>query len=159
MISIIAAVSENNVIGHKGGIPWRIPRDFKHFKDTTTGHPIVMGRKTFESIGRPLPDRENIILTKQDIHPQGYSVIHSIEPVLERAKNEEIFIIGGREIYNLFLPYTDKIYLTRVHATVAGDVMFPEKKYSKGQQTASEKFEKDEKNEFAMTFETYDRKK
>ena len=156
MISIIVAVSENNVIGHKGQIPWHLPRDFKFFKDTTMGHPMVMGRKTFESIGKPLPGRESIVLTRdQNTKYNGCTVIHSVDEILNR--NEEIFIIGGSEVYNQFMPLADKIYLTRVHTIVDGDTLFP-KINEEWKLVDSESFPKDERNEFDLTFETYERR-
>jgi len=126
MISIIAAISENGVIGHKNSIPWHLPDDFKHFKEKTTGHTIVMGRKTHESIGRALPRRTNIILTNQTKYVKNCILMHSLEKVLEYAKDKEVFIIGGANVYRQFLPYADKMYLTRIHANIEGDVTFPE---------------------------------
>lgn len=156
MISLIAAVSENNVIGNKGKIPWHLPRDFKHFKETTMGHPIVMGRKTFESIGKPLPGRQNIILTRQkDFSVEGCSVIHSTSELPQI--DDEIFIIGGAEIYSQFLSQADKIYLTKVHTEVTGDTLFPSLTAEQWQLVTSERHPKDEKNNFDITLETYER--
>ncbi len=159
MISIIAAVSENNVIGNKGGIPWHLPRDFKYFKEITMGHPIVMGRKTFESIGKPLPKRENIILTRQNILIDGCTIVHDIEEIKDIAKNQEVFIIGGAEIYKKFLPLADKIYLTLVHTKVEGDTLFPEHSSNDWKCVFSEEHLKDTKNNFDITYYIYERQK
>jgi len=158
MISLIVATSENNVIGNKGQLPWHLPRDFKHFKETTLGHPVVMGRKTYESIGKPLPDRENIVLTRRHINIDGIKIMSDKEDVLSYYENKDIFIIGGGEIYRLFLPHADKIYLTRVHTDIEGDALFPILDNS-WNLTASEEFKKDEKNQFDMTFEEYGKRK
>lgn len=126
MISIVVAMDLNNVIGKDNKLIWHIPGDLKNFKKITTGHSIVMGRKTFESIGRPLPRRENIILTKNiDFKVEGCKIYNSIEPILELSDDREVFIIGGAEIYKLFLPYTDMIYMTLVHNKFDGDTFFP----------------------------------
>lgn len=126
-VTIIAAASENNVIGRNGKIPWDIPEDLKRFKLLTSGHSVIMGRKTFESIGRPLPRRRNIVLTHEETFTApGVEVFHSLEEALATcAQAERIFIIGGGHIYNAALPLTDTIELTRVHKVVEGDVFFP----------------------------------
>ena len=128
--SIIAAITPEKVIGKKGGgLLWHIPGDMRRFKELTTGHVVVMGRKTYETIGKPLPNRTNIIITKN----KNYSapdclVVPSLEEALEKAKeieNNEIFIMGGGEIYKEAMPYADKLYLTLVHQSFEGDVFFP----------------------------------
>lgn len=129
IISAIVAVSANGVIGKEGAIPWRLPAEQAIFKRTTMGHPIIMGRKTHESIGRPLPGRANIVITRQtNYHAQGCTVVESIQQAVEVAKKspggEEIFIIGGGEIYNLAMPLTNRIYLTKVHTKLGGDKFF-----------------------------------
>ena len=125
--SMIAAVSENNVIGKDGQLPWHIPEDLQRFKKLTTGHTLVMGRKTYDAIGRPLPDRRTIVLSKdKDLKIEGSTVAHSVEEVLELTKEEkEVFIAGGAEIYEQFMPYVSKIYLTIVHSDFEGDTYFP----------------------------------
>lgn len=140
-ISIIAAVSKNGVIGKKGELPWYIPEDLRHFKELTTGHPIIMGRKTFESIGKPLPNRANIIITRDaGYEAEGCLVVHSLEEALEKAgeaeKNppllklrkgkSEVFVIGGGEIYNEAIKVADKLYLTLIEDNFEGDVFFPD---------------------------------
>ena len=128
-VSIIAAVSKNFVIGYKGKIPWHIPEDLKRFKKITSGHHVIMGRKTFESIGHPLPNRINIILTRnKNYKADGCRVVNSLQEALTKAKiskDKEVFIIGGEQIYNLALPIADKIYLTQVHHNFKGDSFFP----------------------------------
>ncbi|MEO1434782.1 MAG: dihydrofolate reductase, partial [Bacteroidota bacterium] len=128
-ISIIVAQTENRVIGKDNDIPWYLPADLKYFKKVTTGHHIIMGRKCYESIGRPLPNRANVILTRRmDFHAEGCIVTHSLEEALDIARrNEETeaFIIGGGEIYNLAMPLVDQIYLTQVHTELEGDIYFP----------------------------------
>ena len=138
IISIIVAMDEQGVIGVNGGLPWRLSDDLKHFKKITMGHPIVMGRKTYDSIGHPLPGRENIILTRQtDYHPEGTTIIHNLKEIIgehetknteQRTKNTEpeTFIIGGSQIFKQALPLANKIYLTLIHKNFEGDTFFPE---------------------------------
>lgn len=130
-ISLIAAISTNRVIGRDNKIPWYISEDFKRFKAITLGHPIIMGRKTFESIGKPLPGRTNIVITRDEsFSSEGVVVAHSINEAIEIAKikegSEEIFIIGGGQIYSQSMNLADKLYLTVVNQEVEGDVYFPE---------------------------------
>ena len=130
IISIIAAVSDNNVIGKNNKLPWHLPEDLKRFKEVTSGHTVIMGRKTYESIGRPLPNRVNIVITRnKDFKPKGVKVVHSIEEALSLASEAgetETFIIGGAEIYKQALPLANKIYLTRINKNYKGDAYFPE---------------------------------
>lgn len=127
-IALIAAISENGVIGNQNKLPWHIPEELKYFKKVTLGKPIIMGRKTFQSMGsRPLPGRRNIILT-HDAHfqAQGAIVVHSLEEALNEAEGaEEVMVIGGTNIFEQFLPKASRLYLTRVHQTVVGDAFFP----------------------------------
>lgn len=134
-ISLIAALSENRVIGNKGEIPWRIPGEQKYFKEITTPHPIIMGRKTYESIGRLLPNRPNIIITsdKSFVVDKGY-VVHSLDQAIQKAKaldQEEIFIIGGGKVFQASIHLADRLYLTLIHKEYEGDAFFPD--YSKFQ--------------------------
>lgn len=129
MISLIVAIAENGVIGKQGKIPWNLPSELAYFRRTTEGHPIIMGRKTYESIGHPLPRRYNIVITTQKSYSAGgCTVVHSIEEAIDEAKkspgNDEIFIIGGAEIYKLAMPLAGRIYLTKIHADVKGDKFF-----------------------------------
>ena len=126
-ICIIAAVADNGIIGRDGELPWHLPTDLKRFKRLTSGHVVIMGRRTFESIGRPLPDRRCIVLTRDpEFYADGISAARSLQQALLMAEEAPIvFIIGGAEVYRDGLPLTDRLYLTRVHATIEGDVSFP----------------------------------
>ena len=126
MIKAIVAMSENRVIGKAGNIPWHLPEDFKFFKATTMGHAILMGRKTFESIGRPLPGRENIVLSRTISEMPGVTVIRSLEELKKLTDGRDLFVIGGAEIYRLLLPSVQELYVTKVPRTVEGDAYFPE---------------------------------
>jgi len=127
-ISLIAAMAENRVIGREGAIPWDLPKDRRHFRELTWGHPVVMGRRTFETIGRPLPGRTNIVLTRQpDYVAPGCIVVHDLRDALEAAgEAAEVFILGGGEVYREALPVASRLYLTVVRGEVEGDVRFPE---------------------------------
>jgi len=128
IISLIAAMSENRVIGSGNRIPWSIPSDQMRFREITMGHPVIFGRKTFESIGRPLPGRKNIILTEQrDYHVEGASVVHSLADALRLCSNEdEVFICGGGPVYQEMISRADRIYLTVIHRVYEGETLFPE---------------------------------
>ena len=122
----IVAMSENRVIGANGGIPWHLPEDFLFFKKTTLGHPIVMGLKTYESLGKPLPGRKNIVLTSQALILPDLVIVHSQEELIAlNIPTEEIFVIGGAKIYELLLPLCDTLLVTHVHRRVEGDTFFP----------------------------------
>ena len=127
IISIIAGMDQNRLIGQGNRLPWTLPADMKHFRQHTLGKPVLMGRKTFESIGKPLPKRTNIILTNDhDYQATGCIVTHSIEEAMDTASgSKEIMIIGGASIYELFLPRADRLYLTCIHGCFEGDVYFP----------------------------------
>jgi dihydrofolate reductase len=161
-LSLIAALSTNNVIGRDNDVPWRLSTDLKRFKAITMGHHLIMGRKTFESVGKPLPGRVNVVITRQDGYaPEGVTVVHTLEDAVrfaERAGDDEAFIAGGAEIYKLSMHRADRMYLTRVHAEVEGDTWFPEfDDVTEWQLTDSEHFEADDRNEFPFSFLTYDR--
>jgi dihydrofolate reductase len=160
MISIIVAASTNNVIGIKGDLPWKLSDDLKRFKRLTMGKPIVMGRLTWESIGRPLPGRQNIVLTRQaDFVAEGCDVVTSLAEALAVTSGaEEIMIIGGSEIYELFLPKATRLHVTRVCAEIDGDAVFPDIDDRVWQLVDSEAHEADEANQFAYEFRTYERK-
>ena len=121
----IVAMTANRVIGNGNALPWHLPEDLKQFKNRTTGHTILMGRKTFDSIGRPLPNRRNIVLTRQAINISGVEIIHDLDELLELEINGGLFVIGGAEIYRLTLPYCHGLYLTRLKQEYEGDVYFP----------------------------------
>ena len=157
-LTLIVAASLNNVIGVNNTLPWHLPADLKYFKNLTTGHSIVMGRNTFESIGKPLPNRENIVFTRvKDFTIPGVIVKNTLEQVFEYCKNkQEVFVIGGDTIYKQTLAMADTIYLTRVHTTIEqGDAFFPELSTDIWTKTDSYFHEKDEKNQFDYTFETW----
>lgn len=160
MISIIVATSMNNVIGVQGDLPWKLPDDLKRFKKLTLGKPVVMGRLTWESIGRPLPDRQNIVLTRQPgFAADGCDVVASPAAALAAARDaEEIMIIGGGQIYELFLPKANRLHVTRVHASVDGDAFFPEIDETSWQLVEREPHDADDVNQFAFEFRTYERK-
>lgn len=160
MITLIAAAAENNALGKDNDLLWHLPEDFKRFKQITSGHYIIMGRKTFESFPKPLPNRTHIIITRQEEYlVEGCLVVHSLEEALEIApQNEEVFIIGGAQIYEQALPFADKIDLTRVHIELNADAFFPEYNTSEWNLVFSEKHFKDEKHQYDFTFETYIKK-
>jgi dihydrofolate reductase len=154
MISLIVAASTNNVIGAQGELPWRLSDDLKRFKALTMGKPIVMGRKTWESIGRPLPGRQNIVITRQEGYvAEGCDVVDSPEAAIEAAGDAaEIMIIGGSHIYDAFLPRADRIYLTRVHAEVAGDASLPELPADEWRRDTTETHAADDDNDYETEF-------
>ena len=161
-LSLLAALSTNNVIGRDNEIPWRLSTDLKRLKAMTMGHHVIMGRKTYESVGRPLPGRTNIVITRQEGYgPEGVTVVHSLEDAVRIAAqngDDEAFILGGAEIYAQAMHRADRMYLTRVHAEVEGDTWFPEfDDVSEWQLTDAEHFDADEKNEYPFSFLTYER--
>jgi len=155
MINIIVAAGENNVIGKDNDLIWHLPDDLKFFKAMTSGHPIIMGRKTYESVGRPLPKRTNIIITSDtDYKAEGCVIVHSLKEALEVSDDEEQFIVGGEQIYRQAMPVADRVYLTRVHATLDGDRYFPALN-DEWKQVASEFHAADDTHEHAFTFYTF----
>ncbi|MCK5029135.1 MAG: dihydrofolate reductase [Bacteroidales bacterium] len=161
MLSIIVAVAENNVIGKDNSLIWKLPRDMRHFKETTTGHYIIMGRKTFESNGRPLPNRTNVIITRdKSFKAEGCVIVHSLEDAIKEAKDDsEAFIIGGGVIYDLAMPLVDRIYITQIYHLFEGDTFFPEINMEEWDVVEERKFEPDEKNKYSFTILTLDRKR
>jgi dihydrofolate reductase len=158
-LSLIAAVAENRVIGAGNALPWHLPADLKRFRRLTTGCPIIMGRRNYESIGRALPERDNIVVTRRlDYQAPGCVVVHSLEAALAAANGaHETYVIGGAELYNQTLARADRLYLTLVHAVVTGDTYFPEIDLSAWRETARERQEADERHAHAFTFLTLDR--
>ncbi len=160
MINVIVAKASNNVIGAKNELIWHLPNDLKHFKNLTSGHPIIMGRKTFESLGRPLPNRTNIVITR-DKNWQGENVEKefSLEKAIESAKkiNEDIYIIGGGNIYKQAMEFADVLYITEVHHEFEGDTYFPEIDEEIWEEVDRENFMKDEKHPYAYSYVTYKR--
>jgi len=159
MISIIVAASANNVIGAEGDLPWRLSDDLKRFKTITMGKPIVMGRKTWDSIGRPLPGRQNIVITRQaDFVAEGCDVVASAdEAIAATAGADEVMVIGGSQVYSLFLPNAERLYLTRVHADVAGDAFFPQIDESQWRLVNDEPHSAGDRNAFDYSFRIYER--
>lgn len=157
---MIAAAAENNALGKDNDLMWHLPDDFKRFKQLTSGHYIIMGRKTFESFPKPLPNRTHIIITRQkEYHPEGTLVVYSIEKALELIpKSQDAFIIGGGEIYKQALQFTDKIELTRVHKSFDADTYFPEISPAGWKLIQEEYHPKDEKHSIDFTYQTYIRK-
>lgn len=158
-ISIVVAMAANRVIGRDNQLPWHLPADLKHFKQTTMGKPILMGRKTWESIGRPLPGRTNIVITRDENYDApGCVVVHSIEAALQTAaEQDEVMIIGGAEFYCQVLPRTDRIYLTRINEDFEGDTLFPELNSSEWQLVEQTDCDADDNNPHSYSFITLDR--
>ncbi|MCO6148149.1 dihydrofolate reductase [Flavobacterium sp. NRK1] len=157
-LTLIAAIAENNALGKDNKMMWHLPDDFKHFKSRTSGHHIIMGRKTFESFPSPLPNRTSVIITRQeDYKADGCIVVNSLEEALKACpQDEEIFVIGGGEIYNQSIGHADKLDLTRVHATFPdADAYFPEIDTTKWDLTSENFHPKNEKHAFDMTFQVY----
>lgn len=153
-ISIIAAVDRNLTIGRKGGLPWKLPADLRHFRDLTTGHVVIMGRKTYDSIGKLLPNRINIVISgKSNLDIPGCIIAASVEEALNKTPdNQEIFIIGGGEIYNQFLPLAQKLYLTKIDHQFDGDIFFPKLDSSEWEEVERRDFEPDDKNPYRYSF-------
>lgn len=162
MISLLVAAANNNAIGKNNALLWHLPKDMKFFKNITWGMVIIMGRKTYESVDKPLPGRINIVITRQkDWKRDGVWVADSLANAIAQAKTsncKEIFIIGGGEIYKQAMPLADKIYMTRVDATLEGDTFFPEILASEWQLTSAQKEMADEKHLYNFSFETWERK-
>lgn len=160
MVSLICAAARNGVIGNKGKLPWRLPADLKHFKRLTMGHPIVMGRKTFESIGKLLPGRTNIIISRQkDLKVFGSLVVHSLQEALRMGEErQELFAIGGAEIFKQALPFAVRIYLTLIHRDFEGDIRMFDIDQAVWQETSREDFQPDADNPYPYSFLIYERK-
>lgn len=159
-IILVAAHAQNRVIGKDNELVWRLPKDFKHFKELTLGHPIIMGRKTFESLGKPLPGRTSIIVTRDIQYQQeGCIVVYSLGEGIEEARklDNEIYIIGGAQIYKQALPIANRMYLTEVKASPEGDTYFPEFSTKDWKETARTSFPKDEKHDYAFDFVTWEK--
>lgn len=163
MLSIIVAYDKNRTIGANNQLPWHLPADLAYFKKVTMGRPIIMGRKTHESIGRPLPGRDNIIITRnKEYQAEGCIVVHSIEDIraLENQKNnEEMFIIGGAEIFKELIDEVDKLYITYIDAEFSGDTFFPDMEMNSWTKVSEEKGIRDEKNPYDYYFCVYGKNK
>ena len=159
MVSIIVAIAQNGTIGDKNSLLWHIKEDMRFFRTTTSGHAVIMGRKTFESLGsKPLPKRKNIVITRADRDFEGTFTAHSLEEAIAMAEgDEEIFIIGGAQIYAEALSVADRMYITRVERDYEGDTSFPEIDYSKWRLVSEERFERGEEFDAPFAFLCYDR--
>lgn len=159
-ISVIAAVAENYAIGLRGKIPWHLPDDLKHFRELTMGHPVIMGRKTYESIGKALVGRTNIVLSRNpEFNPPDCVAVSSLQEAIDLTRDAgETFVIGGESLYKQALPLAQKIFLTSVHAKFQGDSFFPEFDKNYWELKSSEFHDKDGENPYSCTFETYERK-
>lgn len=160
-VTLVVAASGNNVIGHRGRLPWRLPDDLRRFRELTMGKPIVMGRKTHDSIGRPLPGRRNIVVTgNRGLAIDGCDVVNSPDEALALATEEgasEVMVIGGESIYRAFLTHTGRIHMTRVHATIEGDAFFPRLNADEWRCTWTEPHPATADQSLAYTFETLER--
>ncbi|MDP3770652.1 MAG: type 3 dihydrofolate reductase [bacterium] len=160
IISLIAAMGRNRVIGKDNALPWKLPADMKRFREITRGKPIIMGRKTFESIGRPLPDRMNIVITREhDYRVDGCVVVHSIEEAIKAAGDaQEIMVIGGTSIFEQFLLLAQKMYITLIDHDFEGDTFFPEFDTKEWNEVERSQHQPDDKNRYRYTFLTLERK-
>jgi dihydrofolate reductase len=162
IISLLVAASENNCIGIGGGLPWHLPNDLKMFRNLTWGMPVLMGRATYESLGKPLKGRINIVVSsRSDWQPEGVKVVGGLDEAIAAAKEygcKEIFVIGGGKVYAQMLPMADKVYLTRVHAQVEGDTFFPELEKDHWILDANLDFSADDKHAYAYSFQCWKRK-
>ncbi|MCD8740215.1 dihydrofolate reductase [Mucilaginibacter roseus] len=157
--SIIVAIAQNYAIGKNNQLLWHLPNDLKHFKNTTSGHTVIMGRKTFDSVGKPLPKRRNIVITRQNIGIEGCEVVNSLESALALCVDEaEVFIVGGAEIYKQAMPVTDRIYLTIVHHDFEGDTFFPEIDNSEWTEIARTDYHADEKHAYSYSILTLEKR-
>ena len=159
MISIIVAIAKNGVIGDKNTLLWHLREDMIHFRTITSGHPVVMGRKTYDSIGRPLPKRTNVVITRDtELQIEGCTMAHSLTEAVEMFdSSEEVFIIGGAQIYNQAMPLADRLYLTIIDKEYEGDSSFPEIDYNSWRQISCETFERGEEFEYPFSFITLER--
>jgi dihydrofolate reductase len=158
-VSLIVAMARNGVIGRGNAMPWHLPADLKRFKALTLGKPILMGRRTYESIGRALPGRDNLVLTRaRDWRAAGVTVVHSVDEALQHsAAGAELAVIGGAEVYRLTLPLAGRIYLTQVLADVEGDTFFPEFSAGEWREVESSEYPADERHAYGMKFVTFER--
>ena len=152
-ISLIVAMAKNRVIGNNNQMPWHLPADFAYFKKVTLGHPVIMGRKTFESIGRPLPGRRNIVVSRNPaFRAEGIEVVPSLDAAISACQSADVFVIGGATLYAEALPFVDRIFLTEVDAMPEGETLFPLLEKNQWREVARERRDADEKNVFAMAF-------
>src|SRR5699024_3318425 len=161
LLSYIVAMDKNRVIGKDNDLPWYLPNDLQFFKKTTTGHTIIMGRKTFDSLGRVLPNRKHVVLTRtKQKYPDEVIVVHTIDEIkayIEDHAEEELFVIGGGNLFTQLLPHADRLYITEIHESFNGDVHFPEIDKSEWKEISRIKGKQDEKNKYAHDYVTYDK--
>ncbi len=161
ILSLLVAADEQNVIGKDNQLPWHLPNDLKYFKNQTWGMPILMGRKTFESIGKPLPGRKSIVISRNsNWNQEGVTLVHSIEEAIQKTQEldvKEIFVIGGAQIFESAFPLADRIYLTRIHHRFEGDVFFPEIPAANWEMVRNRKCFADDKNAFDHSFQVWER--
>jgi dihydrofolate reductase len=161
ILSLIAGIGKNNELGKGNELLWNLPIDMKHFRDTTSGHPVIMGRKTFESIGRPLPNRRNIVITRDMSYAQeGVEVVHSLVEAIDLFRydvNDEVFVIGGAEIYKQAIDHADRLYITYVDSAFDADAFFPVIDMAFWKEKSREHHERDEKNIFPLDFVLYEK--
>jgi len=159
MVTLIVAVADSGVIGRDNALPWHLPEDLKRFKRLTLGKPVIMGRKTFESIGKPLPGRQNIVVTRDPNYKrEGADVVHGIDDAVRVAAGApEVMIIGGADLFRAFLPRAGRVHLTRVHGEVAGDIHWPALDSREWRIVEREEHAADERHAYAMTFEVWEK--
>ena len=158
LISLIVAMSQNRIIGKDNQLPWHLPNDLKHFKKITLGKPIIMGRKTYDSIGRPLPDRQNLVISRSKVAIPGCDVVHTLEQSLVLTRDhEEVMIIGGAQVFEQVLPLAHRMYLTFIDAEFEGDVFFPEWNEAEWVERESFLHSPDERNKYHYRFVTLER--
>jgi dihydrofolate reductase len=159
LVTLVVAAADNGVIGRANALPWHLPDDLKRFKQLTLGKPIVMGRKTFESIGRPLPGRQNIVVTRDTNYQRdGVTVVHDVEAAVRAAGDvPEIMVIGGAELFQKFLPVAGRVHLTRVHGDIDGDVRWPELDGRQWRVVDRQPHDADERHAWRMTFEVWEK--
>jgi len=159
LLTAVVAVAENGVIGRAGGLPWHLPADLRHFKAMTMGRPVLMGRRTFDSIGKPLPGRRNLVLTRRPLDVPGVEAVSSVDEAIALVGDvPEMSVIGGAQLWAETLPRIGRLYLTRVHADVDGDTFFPEIDPAQWREVERREQAADEKNAYAMSFVTLDRR-
>lgn len=159
MISLIAAMDKNRLIGRENGLPWHLPEDFKHFKAVTMGKSVIMGRKTFESIGKPLPGRKNLVISRNGFTAAGILVFPDIDQAIAAAGDGEVMVIGGASLYQQLIDRADRMYLTHVDAECDGDAWFPQINPENWIVVSSQNFAADDRNNYDFTIKEYHRKK
>jgi dihydrofolate reductase len=159
LVTLIVAVADSGVIGRDNTLPWHLPDDLKRFKQLTMGKPLIMGRKTFESIGKPLPGRHNIVVTRDaNYRREGVTVVHDVAAAVRAAGGvREVMVIGGAELFRLFLPVAGRVHLTRVHADIEGDVRWQELDTREWRRIDSERHDADERHAWPMSFEVWEK--